>query len=115
MDDSNFFSLDRLVEFGMSAAIAQQMIGSMNQSMQQMFTPGSIQTMPQAQASRIYVGIDGVQHGPLSESDIVSLVQQKRITKDTLAWLPGMAAWKPIEQVPEVLRIIAMTPPPLVS
>ena len=50
MDDSNFFSLDRLVEFGMSAAIAQQMIGSMNQSMQQMFTPGSIQTMPQAQA-----------------------------------------------------------------
>ena len=30
MNDQNFFSIDRLVEFGMSVAIAQQMVQSMN-------------------------------------------------------------------------------------
>lgn len=33
MDDSNFFSIDRLVEFGMSAAIAQKMVANMNQQL----------------------------------------------------------------------------------
>ena len=64
MNDQNFFSIDRLVEFGMSVAIAQQMVQSMNQSMRNMFVPGSIQSMPQPVPSIYYVVIDGQQHFP---------------------------------------------------
>ncbi len=119
MNDNNFFSADRLVEFGMGMAMAQQMVKMMNQSMQQMYVPGSIQSMPQPkpqqQPNIIYVGIDGQQVGPLNESEIIALVNNRRINKDTLAWMPGMPAWKPIEQMPEILKIIALTPPPLNS
>lgn len=117
MNDNNFFSVDRLVEFGMGMAMAQQMVNMMNQSMRQMYVPGSIQSMPQPkpqqQPNIIYLGVDGQQVGPLNESEIITLVNNRRINKDTLAWMPGMPAWKPIEQVPEILKIIALTPPPI--
>ena len=46
MDDSHFFSIDRLIEFGMGMAIAQQMVGSMNNAFQNINTPG-VDTMHQ--------------------------------------------------------------------
>lgn len=116
MNDSNFFSVDRLVEFGMGMAMAQQMVNMMNQSMQQMYVPGSIQSMPKPkpqQPQLFYVGIDGQQVGPLNESELMAMITNHRVTKDTLSWMPGMPAWKPIEQVPEILKLIALTPPPL--
>ena len=33
MDNNSFFSVDRLVEFGLGMAMAQQMVGMMNQTM----------------------------------------------------------------------------------
>ncbi len=113
MDNNSFFSIDRLIEFGLGIGIAQQMVGMMNQSMQQVYVPGSIQSMPQAVSQIYYVAIDGKQIGPLNDGDIVKLISQKNISKDTLAWVPGMPDWKPIEQIPAILKIIALTPPPL--
>lgn len=116
MNDNNFFSVDRLVEFGMGIAMAQQMVNMMNQSMQQMYVPGSIQSMPQPkqqQPQLYYVGINGQQVGPLNESELITMINNHSVNKDTLAWMPGMPTWKPIEQVPEILKIIALTPPPL--
>lgn len=113
LDDSNFFSLDRLVEFGMSTQIAQQMVANMNQQMQQMQYPGGLQMMPQPQIHNYYVALDGEACGPLDEKELARLIYTGRVTKDTLCWLPGMAAWQPVSQVPAVLRIVALTPPPL--
>lgn len=113
LDDSNFFSLDRLVEFGMSASIAQQMVASMNQQMQQMQYPGSMNTMPQRQPGVYYVAIDGQPNGPLDEKELGRLIYNKQVNKDTLCWMPGMVQWQPVSQVPAVLRIVALTPPPL--
>lgn len=113
MDSNNFYSVDRLVEFGMSMAIAQQMVTMMNQTMQSMYIPGSIQSMPHPIQQIYYVAIEGKQVGPLNEKDIVSLIQQNQINKDTLAWMPGMPAWQPIEQVPAILKVVALTPPAL--
>ena len=113
-NDQSFFSVDRLIEFGLGMAVAQQMVGMMNQAMQGMYIPGSIQAMPaptQPAASAVspatsifYVALDGKQVGPLGESNV---------TKDTLCWQPGMACWQPVEQTPEVLRLVALAPPPL--
>lgn len=113
MNDESFFSIDRLVEFGLGMAMAQQMVNVMNQSMQNMYVPGSIQSMPQAASQIYYVAIEGRQVGPLSDGELMQLIAQRKVNKDTLCWMPGMAAWQPIEQVPAVLKLIALTPPPL--
>lgn len=113
MNEQSFFSVDRLIEFGLGMGIAQQMVGMMNQYMQQMYVPGSIQSMPQPILQTYYVAIDGQQVGPLNDSELVRLVNQKKINKDSLVWVPGMIGWKPIEQVPAILKVIALSPPPI--
>ena len=113
MDNNDFFSLDRLLEFGLGMGMAQQMINVMNQSMKSMYIPGSIQSMPQSIANIYYVAVDGHQTGPLRETELMELIKDKKVSKDSLAWMPGMATWQPIEQVPAILKLIALTPPPL--
>ena len=113
MENNSFFSIDRLIEFGLGMGMAQQMVGMMNQYMQQMYVPGSIQSMPKPMPPIYYVAIDGQQVGPLNDSEVSRLIAQKQVNKDSLAWMPGMAAWQPIEQIPAILKIVALTPPPL--
>lgn len=112
MNNDSFFSLDRLVEFGLGMGVAQQMVNVMNQSMQNMYVPGSANTIPRA-APIYYVALNGTQVGPLNDSEMMQLISQQKVTKDTLCWMPGMNGWQPIEQVPAVLKLIALTPPPL--
>lgn len=111
--NSDFYSIDRLMEFGLSLAISQQMINSMNQSMKQMHIPGSIMTMPAPNV--IFVAIDEKPVGPLSECEFIRLLSSGKVTKETLAWIPGMANWQKIEDTPEILKIVALTPPPLMK
>jgi hypothetical protein len=113
MNNEDFFSIDRLLEFGLGMGMAQQMINMMNQSMKSMYIPGSIQSMPQPITSMYYVAIDGQQVGPLNESELMGLIRDKKVSKDTLSWMPGMTTWLPIEKVPAILKLIALTPPPL--
>lgn len=113
MNDNSFFSIDRLVEFGLGMAVARQMVNVMNQSMQQMYIPGSVQSMPQPISLPIYIAIDQQQIGPLSESELLTLVSRKKVDKNTLVWQPGMVGWKPLELVPQILKVIALAPPPL--
>ena len=113
MDNNGFFSIDRLVEFGLGMGIAQQMVNVMNQSMRSMYVPGSIQSMPQPVQSIYYVALEGKAVGPLNDSELSQLISQKKVNKDTLAWIPGMTAWQPIEKVPSILKVVALTPPPL--
>lgn len=113
MNEYCFYSIDRLVEFGMGMAMAQQMVKVMNETMRQMYVPGCIQSMPAAQPITFYVAINGQQIGPISEREFTQLVIKKQVTKDTLAWMPGMLAWKPIEQIPAILKIIAVVPLPI--
>lgn len=112
MDDNSFFSIDRLVEFGMSAAIAQQMVNSMNVAMAGMNISGS---MPKDQPAPpvYYVALEGKPVGPLNESELSQLIYQKKVNKDTLAWMPSMTGWLAIEKVPAILKIVALTPPEL--
>lgn len=115
MDDNNFFSINRLMEFGLGMAMARQMVDTMNNTMQQIYIPGSIQSMPRPMPQTYYVAIGGQQIGPLNDSELSQLVSQQKINKDTLGWVPGMSEWQPIEQIPAILKVIALTPPPLVS
>jgi hypothetical protein len=115
MSESNFYSMDRLIEFGMGMAVARQMVRSMNETMATMRVPGAGNPMPQsAPVQRIYYAVlGGKQAGPFSETEIVRLIADKKLSKETYVWYPGLAAWKTAENVPEVLRLVALTPPPL--
>lgn len=117
MDKSSFYSIDRLVEFGLSLGIATQMANSMNASLQAMQVPGARNPMtPNALAEDLpllYVVLDGKSVGPLATSELSCLIAEGRVTKETYVWKPGMPDWKLAENVPDVLRLVALTPPPI--
>lgn len=117
MDESSFYSVDRLVEFGLSLGIATQMANSMNASLQAMQIPGAGNPMMSNALAEdqplLYVVLDGKSVGPLATSEFSRLIAEKRVTKETYVWKPGMSDWKLAENVPEVLRLVALTPPPV--
>jgi hypothetical protein len=116
MNDNQFYSIDRLIEFGMGVSVAQQMAQSMNQIMAQTRVPGADNTPHRpinAVPSVYYAALDGKQAGPFSETEILKLLTEKKITKDTLMWLPGMKNWQRAETIPEIMRLVALMPPTL--
>lgn len=110
--ENNFFSMDRLIEFGLSMAVAQQMVNTMNQTMQNMYVPGAQNAMAPMPSQVYYAVVDGCQVGPLSEADLTKLIVEHKINKDTNVWMPGMNAWQTAEKVPQVMRLVALSPPP---
>ena len=112
MNDNNFSTLDRLMEFGLGMGMAQQMVNMMNQTMQSMRIPNSSQPVPQKE-TEWFVASQNKATGPYSESEIKSLVLEKRVTKDTLVWCVGMSEWQQVENTPQILRLIVQLPPSL--
>lgn len=114
MNDDSFFSINRLVEFGLGLTVAQQMVKSMNEGARQMHVPGAMNPMDQnLQDENYFVVFDGEQAGPFSKQEIARLIGEQKIHKETYIWKPGMPKWKMAEQLPEILKIVALTPPPL--
>jgi hypothetical protein len=117
MNNDNFFSIDRLVEFGLGVGVAQQMVNSMNHALQNTYIPGSMNQMagniPARSLGAFFVILDGKQAGPFSEDEMTRLILQGAVGKTTYVWRAGMPAWERCENVPEVLRLVALCPPPL--
>ena len=117
MNTDNFFSVDRLLKFGVGMGIAQQMVKSMNTALQEPYLPSAQAThltglQPQTVPVAFFAVIDGNQAGPFNEAEISRLVAQGKITKSTYIWRAGMLQWEFAEKVPEFLRVIALAPPP---
>ncbi len=113
MNSDNFFSIDRLVEFGLGIGVAQQMVSSMNHALQNTYIPGTMNPMaPSKLPSAFYVILDGKQAGPFNEDELSRLLVQGTVTRATNVWKAGMAKWEQAENVPEVLRLVALCPPP---
>lgn len=113
MDEGSFYSIDRLVEFGLSVAVATQMANSMNVGLRSMQIPGARNPTQQGEQPLFYVALDGDSVGPLAASELSHLIAGGRVTKETYVWRPGMTDWQPAENVPEVLKLVALTPPPV--
>ena len=113
MNDDDFFSIDRLVEFGMGMAIAQQMVNTMNNAITNMHVSGSFHPIP-PHLQFYYVIIENKQSGPFTEQELTRLILEKKITKETYIWKPGMSNWATAEKVPEILKLVALVPPPII-
>lgn len=112
MTEDSFYSINRLIEFGMGIAVAQQMVKTMNEAMTNMYIPGTMNPMQPAQQQFYYAIIDNTQAGPFSEQELSRLISEKKISKETYIWKPGMANWEFAEKLPDILKLVALTPPP---
>lgn len=105
--DNDFSSVERLIEFGMSMAVAQQMVATMNHAIGNMAVPGA--EAPICQKREYFVVVDGTQAGPLGDEELKQLIEGRRVTADTLIWYQGLHAWKMVKDVPEANRWILLS------
>jgi hypothetical protein len=112
MNEDSFFSINRLVEFGLGIAVAQQMVNTMNSAMHNMYIPGSMNPIQNPPSQFYYAIIDGNQAGPFSEQELSRLINEKKIIKETYIWKPGLPKWEIAEKIPEILKLVALAPPP---
>lgn len=112
MNNDPFFSIDRLVSFGMEMAVAQRMVSSMNNALQGVTIPGPHNPPVGVPSHVYYLILDGKTAGPFTSSETSRLVNEGRINKDTFVWRPGMATWDKFGNVPDLLRMVALMPPP---
>jgi hypothetical protein len=112
MNDDSFFSIERLLEFGMGMTVAQQMVNTMNSAMINMHVPGAMNPMQSAPQQFYYAIIEGNQAGPFSEQELSRLIAEKKVVKETYIWKPGLPKWEIAEKLPEILKLVALAPPP---
>jgi hypothetical protein len=60
-----------------------------------------------------YAVLEGKQAGPFSETEMARLINEKKLSKETYVWHTGLAEWKTAENVPELVRLAALAPPPV--
>ena len=114
MNDQNYNSVEKLLEFGMSMAVAQQMMQTMNHAMQNMTTPQFRNlNMPLPQAKQFFALVNDIPQGPFTEQELSGHILANRVSKETLIWLNGMPGWMQAQQVPEVAEMFASMPPPI--
>jgi membrane protease subunit (stomatin/prohibitin family) len=92
--------------FGLGMAAGQRATQAMN-------TPAPAAGPPPLPAAEWYVGVGGQQQGPFDLNALASQVASGGLTRDTLVWKNGMAAWTAAGQVPELSGAFAAVPPPL--
>ncbi len=93
---------------GAGMAIGQQMAGAMAGASAGGGTPPPLPT-----AVGYYLGAGGKQAGPFDLGMLAEKVKDGSLTRQTLVWKPGMAAWTPAEIVAELQPLFANVPPPL--
>ena len=107
--DSSY--IDNLVDFGLGMAVARQVVDSFNKSWKPSKDVVDGKTKQEKEEIAYYAGLLGKPVGPLNEAEMIQLIQNRQVNKDSLVWIKGMPAWKPIQDVPEVLKLVALYPP----
>lgn len=94
---------------GMGFAMANQMAQSLNQQ------PASQQQAPPPMppAIQYFVAVNGQQTGPFALQVLQQMANEGKLTKETLVWTNGMAAWAPAGTVDALAAIFQSTPPPM--
>lgn len=60
---------------------------------------------------RYWFVIEDRQVGPFPEKDIVLLVKNRIIDRNTLSWTTGLAKWRKVEDDPYLFGLILLTNP----
>ena len=96
----------------MGIAVAQQMVKTMNAAIDNMQIPGAGNPLRPSASQFYYAIIEGNTAGPFSTQELTRLIIDKKISRETYLWKPGMPQWETAEKLPEILKLVALTPPP---
>ena len=64
-------------------------------------------------AGQFYIALAGRQEGPFDSGMLTARMRDGSLTRSTLVWKQGMAAWVAAETVPELQALFGSVPPPL--
>jgi hypothetical protein len=64
------------------------------------------------QAATWHLELDGERRGPLSHEEVIALIGDRKVNRDTLGWQPGFADWKPLSAT-LLAAEFTQEPPPL--
>lgn len=110
--DNSFAPIERLMEFGMSMAVANQMIQTMNEVLSKSNKPSLQNIGLQHQVPKsYYVVINDITQGPFSESELSTYVLSDKISEETFVWHDGMSHWELAKNTPEVSKLFLLKPP----
>ncbi|WP_298431600.1 SPFH domain-containing protein [Geobacter sp.] len=102
------------VGMGIGFAMANQMGKAL--AGQQGTVPGASQPPPlpaEETGNRYYVGKNGKQAGPFDRNAIIGYIRKGAITRETLMWREGMAAWQQAVLFAEFEAALKAAPPPI--
>jgi hypothetical protein len=94
---------------GMGFAMANQMMGAMNQANQQQ---AGATPPPVPPALAFFAIVNGQQAGPFDMNALKQMAVSNQLNKDTLVWRQGMAGWAAAGSVPEFSQVFGAVPPP---
>lgn len=89
------------------------MMNGMMGGMQGATNPISQQTPPPLTTMSYFVAENGQQTGPFMPDVVKQMISQGRITRETLVWRQGMAAWEQAAMVSELAPLFMNMPPKL--
>jgi membrane protease subunit (stomatin/prohibitin family) len=74
--------------------------------------PGGPPPLPGQSTPRWSLAVAGQTYGPYTDAQLRSMLDGGQVTRETLAWRPGAAAWAPIAAYPELGNGSVAAPPP---
>lgn len=95
---------------GMGFGMANMMVNSMGQAMQQ---GGASMPPPVPGSAKYFVVVNGQQSGPFDVTAMKQMVAQNQLTRDTLVWKDGMAAWASAGSQTDLSSLFGAVPPPI--
>jgi len=105
--------------FGIGGQMANAMGGMFTGAAQPPAAPdappqaGTATPPPLPPQVQVFVALDGKQAGPFDLPALQQLAREGKLTRDTLVWKQGMAAWAAASTVAELEPVVESVPPPL--
>ncbi len=102
------------VGMGMGFAMANQMGQMYSNPQGQVQQPsGPASPPPLPTETNYFVAVGGQQTGPFPKSVLIQKIRGNEVTKDSLVWAEGMAAWTKAGDVADLNSLFGSMPPPI--
>jgi membrane protease subunit (stomatin/prohibitin family) len=101
------------VGLGAGLGVGNMMANAFGQTASNLQQTTAATPPPLSVPAQYFTGIDGKQAGPFSIAQVQQMIQSGAITRDTLMWKAGMAAWADAGAINDISAFFNNTPPPL--
>lgn len=112
--EHDYDPIERMLELGMSMSVANQMMQTMNNCMNQTQVPtvqNMMPSMPGKQTNQdheFYIVVDNNVAGPFKSNELTVLVKSGRLNAETMVWTKGMSNWAPAQTIPEINKVLML-------